>query len=36
MGARVADNGSFYIYTVFILVYATQKVGIDRQTILNG
>ncbi|MGH9140249.1 MAG: MFS transporter [Vicinamibacterales bacterium] len=36
MGARLAENGSFYIYTVFILVYGTQKAGIDRQTVLNG
>jgi len=36
MAARLAENGSFYIYTVFVLVYGTQKVGIDRRTILNG
>jgi MFS transporter, MHS family, shikimate and dehydroshikimate transport protein len=36
MGARFAENGAFYIYTVFVLVYGTQKVGIDRQTLLNG
>jgi MFS family permease len=36
MGARLAENGAFYIYTVFVLTYATQKVGIDRQTVLNG
>ena len=36
MGARLAENGTFYIYTVFVLVYGTQKVGIDRQTVLNG
>jgi MHS family shikimate/dehydroshikimate transporter-like MFS transporter len=36
MGARLAENGAFYIYTVFVLVYGTQKVGIPRQTILNG
>ena len=36
MGARFAENGAFYIYTVFVLVYGTQKVGIDRQTVLNG
>ena len=36
MGARLAENGSFYIYTVFVLVYGTQKAGIDRQTVLNG
>jgi MHS family shikimate/dehydroshikimate transporter-like MFS transporter len=36
MGARLAENGAFYIYTVFVLAYGTQKVGINRQTILNG
>ena len=36
IGARFAENGAFYIYTVFVLVYGTQKVGLDRQTILNG
>ena len=36
MGARLAENGAFYIYTVFVLVYGTQKVGLDRQTVLNG
>jgi len=36
MGARVADNSSFYVYTVFVLVYATQKVGVERQTALNA
>ena len=36
MGARLAENGAFYIYTVFVLVYGTQKVGIARQTVLNG
>lgn len=36
MGARLAENGAFYVYTVFSLVYATQRVGIARQTVLNG
>jgi len=36
MGARFAENGAFYIYTVFVLVYGTQKVGMDRQTVLSG
>ncbi|HKA15387.1 MAG TPA: MFS transporter [Myxococcota bacterium] len=36
MGARVADNSSFYVYTVFLLVYGTQKVGLDRQIVLNA
>jgi len=36
MGARLAENGAFYVYTVFVLVYATQKVGMSRQIVLNG
>jgi MHS family shikimate/dehydroshikimate transporter-like MFS transporter len=36
MGARLAENGAFYIYSVFVLVYGTQKVGIHRETILTG
>jgi MFS transporter, MHS family, shikimate and dehydroshikimate transport protein len=36
IGARFAENGAFYVYTVFSLVYGTQRVGLDRQTILNG
>jgi metabolite-proton symporter len=35
-GARVAENGSFYIYSAFVLVYGTQQVGLPRQTILTG
>jgi metabolite-proton symporter len=36
MGVRMAENGGFYIYTVFMLVYGTQKVGLPRETILNA
>ena len=36
IGARLVENGAFYIYTVFVLVYGTQKVGIARPTLLNG
>lgn len=36
MGARFAENGAFYIYSVFVLVYATQQVGMSQQTVLNG
>ena len=35
-GARVAENGGFYIYTTFMLVYATQVVKIDRNIALTG
>jgi len=34
MGARFAENGAFYIYSVFVLVYATQQVKIPQQIIL--
>ena len=37
MGARVADNAVFYIYTVFILAYATRaQIGFSRPTVLNA
>ena len=36
MGARIAENGAFYIYSVFVLVYATQQVKMDQQVVLNG
>jgi metabolite-proton symporter len=35
IGARVAENGAFYIYTVFVLTYATATLGVDRAMILN-
>lgn len=34
IGARIGENGAFYIYTVFVLVYATQHSGLSRQTAL--
>jgi metabolite-proton symporter len=36
MGARLAENGAFYVYSVFVLLYATEKVGMDRSIVLNG
>jgi metabolite-proton symporter len=36
MGARFAENGCFYIFTVFVLTYATTQVGVARTTILNS
>ncbi|MHC4402237.1 MAG: MFS transporter [Planctomycetota bacterium] len=36
MGARFAENGCFYIFTVFLLTYATVELGLARTTILNG
>ena len=35
MGARIADNGAFYIYTVFILTFATQpQIGFPSSSVL--
>jgi MFS transporter, MHS family, shikimate and dehydroshikimate transport protein len=35
MGARIAENGAFYLYTVFILTYAMQPhIGFSRTSIL--
>jgi metabolite-proton symporter len=35
MGARVAENGAFYLYTVFILTYATQPhIGFSKSSVL--
>ncbi len=36
MGARFAENASFYIFTVFIYAYARDQLQLDRQVILNG
>jgi len=36
IGVRLAENASFYIYTVFVLVYATEKVGMGKETVLGG
>jgi MFS family permease len=36
MGARFAENGIFYIYTVFVLAYATQQLQVPQSTILTG
>src|SRR4051812_7544301 len=35
-GARCAENGAFYIYSAFMLVYATQHVHISRNIPLAG
>lgn len=36
MGARLAENVFFYIFTVWVLSYATQQLGMARSTLLNG
>ena len=35
MGARLAENAAFYLYSVFVLAYATlPKIGFSRQSVL--
>jgi len=35
MGARIAENGAFYLYTIFILTYATlPQIGFSRSSVL--
>lgn len=36
IGARLAENGFFYVYSVFALVYVTEQLHLPRSTILNG
>jgi metabolite-proton symporter len=37
MGARVAENGAFYIFTVFVLNYAIQpEIGFTRASVLTA
>ena len=36
MGMRVAENGLFYIYTVFVLSYGPTALGLSRGTMLWG
>ncbi|MFE1771990.1 MFS transporter [Streptomyces sp. NPDC059008] len=36
MGARMAENISYYVVTAFVLVYATTHTGLGQQTALNA
>jgi MFS family permease len=36
MGMRVAENGIFYVYTVFVLSYGPGELGLPRDTMLWG
>ncbi len=36
MGMRVAENGLFYVYTVFVLSYGPAELGVTRNTMLAG
>lgn len=36
MGARFTENASFYIFSVFVISYATESLGLPKNTILTG
>jgi MHS family shikimate/dehydroshikimate transporter-like MFS transporter len=36
MGARLAENAFFYVYTTFVLAYATEHLHMVKQTVLTG
>jgi MFS transporter, MHS family, shikimate and dehydroshikimate transport protein len=36
MGMRLAENGLFYVYTVFVLSYGPSQLGLERNTMLTG
>lgn len=36
MGARVAENGFYYFFTVFALSYGTQHLGLSRGLLIEG
>ncbi len=35
MGARMAENGAFYVFSVFVLTYATIDLALPRTMVLN-
>ena len=36
IGMRIAENGSFFIFSVFVLSYATEQLGLARSMVLAG
>jgi MFS transporter, MHS family, shikimate and dehydroshikimate transport protein len=36
MGMRIAENGTFYILTAFVLTYVVEEVGLEQNTGLTG
>ena len=36
MGARFAENACFYIFSVFVLSFATEQLGLPKSTVLIG
>ena len=36
MGARFAENACFYVFSVWVLSYATERLGLEKRTVLTG
>jgi metabolite-proton symporter len=36
MGMRIAENGTFYIFTVFVLAYGEETLNLSKNTMLTG
>jgi metabolite-proton symporter len=36
MGMRIGENGAFYIFTVFVLAYGEEELGLDKSTMLTS
>ena len=36
MGMRIAENGTFYILTVFVLAYGEETLKLEKNTMLTG
>ena len=36
MGMRIAENGTFYVLTVFVLTYGEEALGLGKNTMLTG
>ncbi|MBA2513329.1 MAG: MHS family MFS transporter, partial [Solirubrobacterales bacterium] len=36
IGMRIAENGSFFVFSVFVLAYGTEQLGLANSTLLAG
>jgi MFS transporter, MHS family, shikimate and dehydroshikimate transport protein len=36
MGMRIAENGAFYVFSIFALTYVTEALGLESSTALTG
>jgi hypothetical protein len=36
MGMRIAENGAFYVFSIFVLTYVTTQLGLESSTAQTG